>query len=258
MLGSKSHVKSNADWRRCFDTATDVVSKQEVERLASDTVRAIRRMVKGKRVCSGWNPGKDSIVLNHLLELSGVEYSPIFWRGVNEYPAMEDWAEQNRPKGLKVSVVGKFTLKWLEEHPGFLFCEKPETRQKWMAEKWKRQRADTASYDLFAVGRRIKDGNRCGTRDSGFAVGKTWAPMAEWSHEQLFAYIRYNGLELPPFYSWPRGFLLGSVAMGEWTERPAKGLTVKEVWREIDGIDPSIIESAACELTSAREYLEAK
>lgn len=257
MLGSKAHVKSNDDWLRCYEAVTDAVSRSEIDELTADTVKSIRKMARRGRVCSGWNPGKDSIVLNDLLERSGIEYDPICWRGVNEYPAMTEWFERNRPAGLKVSVVGKFTLPWLEENPDFLFCQ-GDTRQRWMAEKWKHQRHDTAPYDLFAFGRRLKDGNRCGTKADGYLMGKTWAPMAEWSHEQLLAYIRYNQLELPPFYSWPRGFLLGSVAMGEWTERPCKGLSVTQVWDEIWGIDPSIIEGAARVLTSARQYLEEK
>lgn len=258
MLGQKLKIKSNDDWVRCYETATDVVSREEIQALTDRTIMTMQRVTKGKRVCSGWNPGKDSIVLNDLLQRSGIDYDPICWRGVNEYPAMTEWFERNRPDGLRITMVDKFTLPWIEQNMGFLFCTEDGTYQKWMAEKWKYQRRDIRPYDLFAVGRRIKDSNPCGSAKKDYVNGKSWAPMAEWTHEQLFAYIHYNDLTLPPFYSWPRGFYIGSVAMGEWTERPAKGLSVNQVWDEIYEIDPSIIDNAARQLTSAREYLEAR
>ena len=130
--------------------------------------------------------------------------------------------------------------------------------------KWKRQKLDMGKYgfDLMILGRRVKDGNQCGKRSDGFVSRRggydVLSPLAEWTHEQLLAYLRYNDLELSPFYRWPRGFLIGSIAMGEWTERAGFGMSDSQVWEEIWNIDSSIVRSAADALTSARVFLEGK
>lgn len=256
MLRRKQSIKSNDEWLRAFEDCLSNVSEERTDYLTEQAVDRIRA-VRDKACCNGWIAGKDSIVVQDLIERSGIHSTPIMWRGVNEYPAMSRWIEENRPEGLSFSIVGKFTLEYIEEHPGFLFCQGGnEYRQKWMAEKWKMQREDIERFDVFITGRRIMDGNQCGKADDGFMKGKALSPIADWTHEELLAYIRRRRISLPPFYGWPRGFLLGSVAMGEWTERPTMGLTVDEVWDELSMIDGSIVESAASTLTSAREYLE--
>ena len=256
MLKKKQSVSSNEDWLRAFEACTDMVTEERTDFLENQAVARISS-VSGMSACNGWIAGKDSLVIQRLVELSGIECAPVMWRGVNEYPAMTAWIEANRPDGLIVSTVGKFTLEYLEEHPGFLFCQGGNPyRQKWMAAKWQRQRADTAPYDVFITGRRLLDGNQCGSAENGFLRGKTLSPIADWSHEELLAYIKRRQIELPPFYSWPRGFLLGSVAMGEWTERPVMDMTISQVWEELYQIDSSIVTTAADTLTSAREFLE--
>lgn len=137
-----------------------------------------------------------------------------------------------------------------------------EVCSRWMAEKWKRQNQDIArhGFDLFIAGRRLKDGNQCGKADDDFTVQKkgyvTFSPLADWSHEELLAYIRYNGIELPPFYNFPRGFMIGSIAMGEWTEYACLDKTVAQVWDEIYMIEPSLVIEASKHLTSAKTYLD--
>lgn len=258
MLKKKQSIKSNSEWLACYASATQVVSERRSRELAEAAVNRINEVASGLSCCSGWIAGKDSIVLQHILERSDAKFTPIIWRGVNEYPEMRLWIEEHKPSNLKESVVGKFTLDYLEEHPEYLFCQGDGTRQKWMAAKWAKQKKDVAGYDLFITGRRLADGNVCGRKEDSFVRGKAFSPIADWSHEELFAYMAYNGIELPPFYRWKRGFLIGSVAMGEWTERPALGMTNDEVWDEIAEIDPSIIVAAAEKLTSARNYLKEK
>lgn len=262
MLGRKQGIASNDEWLSAYETCCSAVSRERCDELAEATADRIASVLRGyRKPASGWCAGKDSIVLEHLLARFGFGHDPFMWRGVNDYPAMEAWIEANRPDGLRESVIGKFDLEFLEEHPDYLFCQ-GNTRQKWMAEKWKRQRADMEGdgYDVLILGRRKKDGNQCGRAEDAYVARKgacdSFSPLADWTHEELLAYIRYNGLELPPFYSWPNGFLYGSVAMGEWTERPAMGRPESAVWDEIMQIDPSIPEAAASRLTSARRYLD--
>lgn len=265
MLSRKQSVRNNQEWLRAYEECTSIYSRKSIQELEKVTLEGLSSVLgRYSNPCNGWIAGKDSIALQLLIERSGVACSPIIWRGINEYPAMRRWIKENKPSGLVESTIDKFTLKFLNSHPQYLFC-KGDTRNKWMAEKWKRQKSDMLSlgFDLMVFGRRLKDGNQCGKRSEGFVVHRSgydvYSPMAEWTHEQLLAYLRYNDVELPPFYWWPRGFLIGSIAMGEWTERAGFGLSDKEVFDEIWKIDSSIVTSAAQEgLTSASDYLEGK
>lgn len=264
MLAKKQNIKDNADWIRALNNSVSICSFEEIKELEQKTINRIRRVATNyNNICSGWIAGKDSIVVNNILLKSGINFKPIMWRGINEYPEMKKWVDANKPNNLIEEVIDKYTLEYLEKHPDYLFC-KNNTRQRWMATKWERQRKDIAKYnfDLFITGRRLKDGNQCGNEDNEFIVNKkgydVFSPIGEWSHEQLLAYIRYNNIELPPFYQYDRGFLIGSIAQGEWTERAVLDKTENEVWEELYQIDKSIVIDASKKLTSAKKFLEAK
>lgn len=264
MLIKKQQIEDNAVWLRAFEDCTKSLTREEIAVLEYKTIALIRKTAQNYcNACSGWIAGKDSLALDHILRKSGIRYTPIMWRGVNEYPSMTRWIAANKPYGLIEEVIDKYSLPFLEKHPEYLFCSNG-TRQKWMATKWARQRKDISKhgFDLFITGRRLKDGNICGSKESGYVTRKpnatyaSFSPLAEWTHEQLLAYIKYENIALPPFYSYERGFLIGSVAMGEWTERPMLNKTEDEVWDELYAIDPTIVTNASRVLTKARRYLE--
>ena len=264
MLRKKQDIKNNHEWLEAFESCTKMYSFEHIQKLESKTIETIRRVAKNyNNICSGWIAGKDSIVLHHILIKSGIKFTPIMWRGINEYPCMKKWIDENKPNGIIFETIDKFNFNFLEKHPEYLFC-KGDTRQKWMAEKWKRQNQDINKhgFDLFIVARRLKDGNRCGDKNNDYIQQKegyaSFSPLAEWSHEEMLAYIKYNYLKLPPFYSFKRGFLIGSIAMGEWTEYACLNHTEDEVWDEIWDIDKSIVLNAAKHLSSARKYLTMK
>lgn len=261
MLPRKSQIqKANDDssWIEYFNSAYDNICHERLSKLESDTINNISDTLHGKSVCVGWcGGGKDSVVIYDLMKRSGVTFTPVFWRGINEYPEVKLWIDENKPDGLVEITIGKFTLEFLDAHPGYLFVEDKKTTNKWMEPKWKAQRDFIKDFDLFVAGRRLKDGNNCGKRENNFIRNNTYSPIADWSHEELFAYIRKYNLELSPFYFWPRGFMLGSLTSGEWTERKCLGgMTVNDVWDEIWEIDKSIIYDSSEKLASARNYLE--
>lgn len=264
MLTKKQNIKDNREWLEAFDKCTTIYSKEDIDKLTDETTSFIRDISKKyKNICNGWVAGKDSIVLQDIINKSKIESTPIFWCGINEYPEMRKWINENKPKNLIEEVIDKYSLEYLEKHPQYLFC-KGKTRQNWMSTKWKRQNEDITKYnfDLFIAGRRIKDGNQCGNKENNYIVSKSnydvFSPLANWNAEQLLAYIKYNNIELPPFYKWDRGFLIGSIAMGEWTERAIMDKTENEVWQELYDIDKSIVINASSRLTSAREFLESR
>lgn len=261
MLKKKQGVKDNNEWLKAFETCTALHSREHINRLTAKTIDRIRRIAnRYNNICSGWIAGKDSLVLDHILKKSLIPYTPIMWRGVNEWSCMKEWIEENKPKNIIFEIIDKFDFPFLEKHPDYLFC-KGNTRQLLMAEKWKRQNQDIKKhhFDLFIVGRRLKDGNQCGNKENDYTVKKdgytVFSPLADWTHEELLAYIRYNGISLPPFYKFKRGFLIGSIAMGEWTEYACLDKTEDEVWFEIYEIEKGLITNAAKHLTSAKEFL---
>ena len=262
MLVKKQNIKSNNEWLKAFKESTSIYSYEDIERLTLKTIILIQNISKKyNNICSGWIAGKDSLVLNHILNRAGINHIPIMWRGINEYPEMKKWIDINKPNNLIEEIIDKYSLDFLEKHPDYLFCKKG-TRQKWMSTKWERQRKDINKYnfDLFITGRRLKDGNQCGNAENNFIKHKegydVFSPLGDWNNEQLLAYIKYNNIELPPFYNYDRGFLIGSIAMGEWTERAVIDKTENEIWEELYNIDKNIVIDASNKLTSARKFLD--
>ena len=108
MLNKKQNIKDNSEWIEAFKTCTDIYSKADINTLAEQTTADIRQITKPYgNVCSGWIAGKDSIVLEDILRKSGIKYTPIMWRGINEYPAMKEWIDKNKPSNLIEEVIRK-------------------------------------------------------------------------------------------------------------------------------------------------------
>lgn len=261
MLKKKQSIKSNSEWQDAFENSVNIYSREYIANKEKATIEHIQRVCsKYHKVFSGWIAGKDSQVLQMIMEHSGVSFTPIMWKGINEWPAVKQFIEKEKPLNLITETIDKFDFEFLEKHPEYLFCNGKGVAQKWMSEKWKRYQKDQKKYgfDLLVLGRRIKDGNNCGDENyilhngGGYDI---FAPLADWNHEEMFAYIKYNGVKLSPFYSFPRGFLIGSIAMGEWTEYACKDKTIEQTWEEVYSIDKSVVENASKYLTSARDFL---
>lgn len=253
---------NSVKWQKMLEDCTKHYSREYIDNLEKKTIKAIKKVTKNyKNVCSGWIGGKDSLVLDSILRKSGIRFTPIMWRGVNEYPCMAKWIKKNQPADLITEIVDDFDLDFLEKNPEYLFC-KGDTKKKWLSLKWKRYDKDIPkhNFDLFIVARRTADRNVCGKEENNFIIKKdkysTYSPLAKWNHEETLAYIKYNNIKLPPLYNFKRGFTVGSIAMGEWTEYAQYDLTEKEVWDEIYDIDKSIVINASEKLTSAKKYLK--
>ena len=78
-----------------------------------------------------------------------------------------------------------------------------------------------------------------------------YSPLADWSHEQILAYIHYHKLALPPIYDWKNGYLCGT---HPWPARQRTG-SEQNGWQEIYDIDKDIVMAAAAKLESARIFL---
>lgn len=225
-----------------------------LDKLLDQTVREIKSRIVGRRAAFAWSGGKDSVALRRVCELAGLE-ACVFVMCNLEYPAFLAWVTEHMPDGLEVINTGQ-DLTWLSRNPRMLFPEDAATAQHWFRIV---QHTGQARYfhkhnlDLLLLGRRRADGNHIAP-DGVYtnAAGVTrYGPLADWSHEDVLALIERERLSLPPIYSWPRGFQVGT---GPWPARQFTGL-VERGWQEVHQIDASIVRQAASVIPSATEFL---
>lgn len=249
-LGRKQRL-TQADWVRAQAHIARHVSSQQVDDLVGHTVEAVRAAITERgyrpaRLAYGWSGGKDSVALGYVVEAAGVTECVMGMTNL-EYPQFLQWVTDHMPPGLEVVNTGQ-DLDWLASHPGMLFPQDATTAAKWF--KAVQHTAQARYYrsrklDAIILGRRSADGNHMGPPGEDHytdAQGITrWSPLKDWSHEDVLAVCHWKGLALPPIYTWPNGFRVGT---GSW---PARQYTKSEAnaWREVWTIDPSVVRGAA-------------
>jgi len=202
-----------------------------------------------------WSGGKDSLALAHVAQLAGVTECVLSICRL-EYPAFLQWVTDHMPPGLTVVDTGQ-DLRWLRGHPEMLFPQ-GKNGPRWFTLV---NHAGQARYyrdhrlGVLLLGRRLKDGNYCGPASAGYeytSKGVTrCSPLATWPHEAVLRLLDREKISLPPCYSWPRGWQVGTGAWParQWTDSPDQGF--EEVWQ----IDPDVIRAAAPELPAAAAWL---
>ena len=253
-LGRKQRITNEA-WLEAVATVESAVSEAALGELVAATIEDIKAKTAGKKAAYAWSGGKDSIVLGKLCEAAGVVDSMI---GVCdlEYPAFAAWIEANKPEGCEV-INTKQDLIWLAKHPEMLFPQDSTTAAQWfhiVQHRAQRMYFKAHSLDILLLGRRRADGNYVGKNANIYTdrTGVTrYSPLADWTHEQILAYIHYNNLPLPPIYGWKNGYLCGT---HPWPARQWAG-SKENGWKEVYEIDPSIVEAAAAVIPEADSFL---
>lgn len=253
-LGRKQTIAAQARWYTLLQQAPTLVPAAVLEAKIDRTVADIRRVGAGQRMAFGWSGGKDSLVLGQLMRLAGVTDCVLVLTYL-EYPQFLRWVTDHMPPDLTV-LRTRHDLGWLAVHPHLLFPRTAALAAQWFhrVQHWGQtvyvQRQQIA---ILAVGRRRLDGNFCGPPD-GYTnrLGvRRYAPMADWTHEEVFAALAYFGDTLPPCYQWPRGFQVGT---GPWPARQfAPSLRV--AWDEVWSIDQHVVLEAARCVPAAAAYL---
>lgn len=255
VLGRKQNLfpDGEAKWWDVIDHITEYVSMEECEEWEAKTLQRIHAVTDGKKAGYSWSGGKDSIVLSKICRKAGITKAQCLITDL-EYPAWEAWLREHLPPDCKAVDV-KIGLEYLRDHPEMIFAS-GAAKQKWnriVQRNHFLRFIREEQLDVLCLGHRTIDGNFCGK--DGIVQRKNgpilFSPLFDWPHEVLFAYMHYNGLELPFIYEWYRGFYEGT---HWWPYRYAD--SVEQGYREVYDIDPSVVTGAAKLLPSAKAFLE--
>ncbi len=244
VLGRKQRIE-NQNWIEAFGKIEELVSKKELDARVKATIKEIKEKTKGKKAAFSWSGGKDSLVLEKISQAAGIKACVLVICDL-EYPAFMDWVEANKPPELAVINTGQ-DMKWLSAHPNMLFPQDSKTAAQWFHIVQHRGQAKyykENKLEVLILGRRKADGNYVGRGDNIYTNGQgvtRYSPLADWTHEEILAYIHYYDVLMPPIYDWKNGYTCGTHpwAARQWTESTENG------WKEVFEIDPSIIEKAA-------------
>lgn len=254
MLGRKHRV-TNEQFKECAENAHRYISKEHIDYKADIAKQYIADFCRSKNVAYAWSGGKDSIVLESLCKDAGIDHG-LFVRCNLEYTSFLQWVDENKPNDVEVYNSGH-DLNWLVENPQFLFPKgkllfqwyylyRNKSQNKW----YKKNR-----LDVMCFGRRKIDGNNIGK--DGIRIKRdgqvNFSPIYDWSHEEVFAYITYHKLSVPPIYEWEEGYNQGTHPWNELTEK-----NVNDNWRRIYAIEPEIVINASQYFDSAKKYLDSR
>lgn len=255
VLKSKGATLNNDFWE-VFNNIEDYVSVQHMNQLITQTVLDIRTVIGNDSAGYGWSGGKDSVVIDFLMSILGSYPSIVSITGELEYPEMKSYILANLPDKCEVFDSGH-TLDWLSKNQHWLFPKNAQELSRWY--KVCQHKAQTTLNDrhrlkYVIVGRRKQDGNHVGKNNLSYnkQAGKiTYSPIADWSHEEVLACMKYFNLPVAPCYFWPNGFSVGTT---HWAETYWAG-SLTDSWRVVHRIDPQVVITAAAKIDSANRFL---
>lgn len=266
MVGKKQS-SNNEDWLRLYDQCMNLYSKDELDELADKTVDRFKKMLVAHRIDINrigfcWSGGKDSLVMYDVLKRAGIPMrGGVVILHQNEYPSFERWLRLHAPQEATFRRSQDLTLEFINEHPDYLFPVDAKPQQAYTGDWLKELKRwfDEQELQVVVNGHRIIDGNICHKDEYGFHYMTRkdglvkYSIIADWSHEQVLAYIRHHDLELPHPYFWPNGFRFGT---HQWTERRRLNGSYYDTLDELMQLEPSVVYNAADKLDIVRKYLE--
>lgn len=255
---------SEKDWKDAWENCTAHYSREDIEKLTRIAGHKIRN-VYDKFTVIGYSGGKDSIVLADICK----KYleNPFFLncKYQNEYPSLRKYIDVYGPSNMATTYSKKMPIEFFNSHPESLFPTTKEGRKvysgftKDAVDNWLIQ---NNKYCIIC-GKRVDDGNNVG-RENCYGVNTTsrqlrghtmytYNVIADWTQEQLFAYIKYNNLSLPKIYQYPNGFTRGTEP---WTERVLIDNSIKKTFDFLIENEPEIYEQVKGRLKIFDDYIK--
>lgn len=255
MLGRKQNI-TNEQFRECAKNAHKYITREQLNQKIEQTIKRISDFCASKNAAYAWSGGKDSLVLSELCQKAGIEQG-VFCMCSLDYQCFIDWTDKYKPEGIFVYDSG-YDLEWLAKNQQYLFPQGDYLFRWYQMYRWTPEKKyyKNNNLDILCFGRRNIEGNRTGK--NGIATNKngdvSFSPLYDWSHEEIFAYITYYNVTMPPVYDWEDGYVQGT---HPWNEIHF-GKDVNDYWRKIYNIEPEIVIDASQYFDSAKQYLDSK
>jgi hypothetical protein len=255
-------LATHEDFQAALVQLPHFYARDHLTRLLDQTVSAVQHTLHTLHVTSvayAWSGGKDSQVLSAVMQAAGIEQGVLGLTQELEYPAVEAWYLQHQPAGIE-TIRTPHTWEWLLTHQHMLFPRETTLLSRWYAQVWQRAQdsyCQRHGIELLIYGRRKLDGNYLGRDGSGLYLSRgvwRYAPLKDWTHEDVLAYLFYYQPPLPPFYTWHNGFVEGT---HPWPMR-SETHDDADAWAQVFSIDPAIVHEAARRgFPGAQAYLAA-
>lgn len=263
-------TSTHQDYMEVLNNLPKYISEREVENKIDQTVERLKRIhSRFRRIGYQWSGGKDSIVALACARIAGI---PLVGGLCMHYPMEYDstlkWYSRNTPDDCTVVETEHPNCKDFVESGYKLLFPNESKWANWYFKyhwgipyKWRNENY----LDAVVTGRRTKDNNFCGSARTDYLTEKDGCvsinAIADWTHEEVLGFIRYNHIELPPCYFFPNSFQLGKHT---FNERPWLGdkehtdfrLNLEEVWSYNEG--RKILMKYASELPLVEEFIDGK
>jgi 3'-phosphoadenosine 5'-phosphosulfate sulfotransferase (PAPS reductase)/FAD synthetase len=250
-IGRKQSIHDDARWAAAWATARTEWPDDRLDGLLATTAEEMHARLRGLRVGVAYGGGKDAIALVAALRWAGITPDVgVFGAAVAlSYRSMLRFVARHAPPYVvTVDPVG-WDLAWLRDHPGMLFPrmagDAGDAQNLTAIARWSNihNRAQDVAFrrhrlDIMLTGRRVSDGNWTGPGHDYVTAStgtRRYSPLAEWTHEAVFALIQRDDMALPESYAAPGGFYRGSAV--PW---PRVG-----PWSYVYEAEPDIVREAA-------------
>lgn len=235
---------------------TEIVPRSWFEHLMDEAVRATRYYaMKYGTPAYAWSGGKDSLALELVMNRARIKQGYISLTPL-EYPAQAIWCHSNMPSEIMVWPQQHLNYQWIAEHPEMLFPVDHKHTERWGTITYRAAREGYQKVMRPGVlfdGRRRADGNVCPANPKPTKSGRlSYYPLADWTHEDVMAAIAYGGMEWPPIYDYPHGFLRGT---GPWPYVYPHPSDTTNGWKRVYTCDSRVVVKAAQVIPSAAAYL---
>lgn len=258
MALKRKQDSKNEEWVLAIANIRSSDAYAVIDDKAEKTIALLRQMLgRYPNAAYGWSGGKDSLVLERLCCAAGIQKSVFVTSRELDYPAFLAWVEEHKPSGGNTIDI-PVGFSYLKKNPSMLFPT-PSILPKWYAiiqHKGQRRFYAEQKLDVLMLGRRKADGNYIRGNVESLYMHESHkcricAPIADWTHEDVLAFLCKHNVPMPPIYDFPDGYRQGTHL---WPCRLSLGDEQKN-WAELFSFAPEIVIKASKYLGGATHFL---